>query len=229
MGDRRSHGRLCLMNLMLHGITRPDGDPPIHVEDALGRSIDDKFQMVLTNPPFGRKASFTIIGEDGNGDPDEDLAYLREDFWATTKNKQLNYVQHVHSILDTYGTAAVVVPDNVLFEGGAGETIRRRLLKECDVHTLLRLPTGIFYKPGVKANVLFLIASRDRRRLGPRRCGSTTCAPTTTSRSNSRPIRPEHLADFIVCFNAEDRLTRTETERFRPFIYDELMHGKRFH
>ena len=131
------------MNLMLHGITRPNGDPPIHVEDALGRPLDDKFQMVLTNPPFGKKSTYTIIGEDGDGYPDEDLAYLRDEFWATTKNKQLNYVQHVYSILDTYGTAAVVVPDNVPFEGGAGETIRRRLLKECDVHTLLRLPTGI--------------------------------------------------------------------------------------
>jgi type I restriction enzyme M protein len=215
--------RLCLMNLMLHGITRPDGDPPIFVEDALSRSIDDKFQMVLTNPPFGRKASFTIVSEDGEGESDEDLVYLREDFWATTKNKQLNYVQHVHSILDTYGTAAVVVPDNVLFEGGAGETIRRRLLKECDVHTLLRLPTGIFYKPGVKANVLFF----------DRKPGSET--PWTKTlwiydlRTNQhftlkqRPMRPEHLADFIVCFNANDRLKRAETERFRPFPYDELI------
>jgi type I restriction enzyme M protein len=208
---------------MLHGITRPNGDPPIHVEDALGRSVDDKFQMVLTNPPFGRKSSFTIIGEDGEGESDEDLAYLREDFWATTKNKQLNYVQHVHSILDTYGTAAVVVPDNVLFEGGAGETIRRRLLKECDVHTLLRLPTGIFYRPGVKANVLFF----------DRKPGSET--PWTKTlwiydlRTNQhftlkqRPMRPEHLADFIACFNADDRLKRTETESFRPFTYEELI------
>ena len=215
--------RLCLMNLMLHGITRPNGKPPIHVEDALGRSIDDKFQMVLTNPPFGKKSTYTIIGEDGDEDPDEDLAYLRDDFWATTKNKQLNYVQHVHSILDTYGSAAVVVPDNVLFEGGAGETIRRRLLKECDVHTLLRLPTGIFYRPGVKANVLFF----------DRRPGSET--PWTKTlwiydlRTNQHftlkrsPLRPEHLADFIACYNADDRLRRTETERFRPYTYDDLL------
>jgi type I restriction enzyme M protein len=215
--------RLCLMNLMLHGITRPDGEPPISVEDALGRSIDDKFQMVLTNPPFGRKASFTIIGEDGDSEPDDDLAYLRDDFWATTKNKQLNYVQHVHSILDTYGSAAVVVPDNVLFEGGAGETIRRRLLKECDVHTLLRLPTGIFYKPGVKANVLFF----------DRKPGSET--PWTKTlwiydlRTNQhftlkqRPLQQDHLADFVACYNPSDRLKRTETERFRPFTYDELV------
>jgi type I restriction enzyme M protein len=215
--------RLCLMNMMLHGITRPNGDPPIHVEDALGRSLDDKFQMVLTNPPFGKKSTYTIIGEGGEAEPGEDLAYLRDDFWATTKNKQLNYVQHVHSILDTYGSAAVVVPDNVLFEGGAGETIRRRLLKECDVHTLLRLPTGIFYRPGVKANVLFF----------DRRPGSET--PWTKTlwiydlRTNQhftlkqRPLRPENLADFVACYNADDRLRRTETEQFRPYTYEELI------
>jgi type I restriction enzyme M protein len=215
--------RLCLMNLMLHGITRPNGNPPIHVEDALGRSLDDKFQMVLTNPPFGKKSTYIIIGEDGDGESDEDLAYLRDDFWATTKNKQLNYVQHVHSILDTYGTAAVVVPDNVLFEGGAGETIRRRLLKECDVHTLLRLPTGIFYRPGVKANVLFF----------DRKPGSET--PWTKTlwiydlRTNQhftlkqKPLQPEHLEDFIACYNANDRLKRVETESFRPYSYEDLV------
>jgi type I restriction enzyme M protein len=215
--------RLCLMNLMLHGITRADADPPVRVEDALSRSVDNKFKMVLTNPPFGRKSSYTIIGEDGTEDPDEDLAYLRDDFWATTKNKQLNFVQHVHSILDTYGTAAMVVPDNVLYEGGAGETIRRRLLKDCDVHTLLRLPTGIFYRPGVKANVLFF----------DRKPGSET--PWTKTlwiydlRTNQhftlkkRPLRPEHLADFITCYNADDRLKRTPTEQFKPFTYDELV------
>src|SRR5206468_12072745 len=83
------------------------------------------------------------------------LTVVRDDFWASTSNKQLNFVQHVKTLLKINGRAAVVVPDNVLFEGGAGETVRRKLLQECDVHTLLRLPTGIFYKPGVKANVLF--------------------------------------------------------------------------
>ena len=87
------------------------------------------------------------------------LTYEREDFWATTSNKQLNFLQHVKTILEINGRAAVVVPDNVLFEGGAGEAVRKKLLHECDVHTLLRLPTGIFYAQGVKANVLFF----DRR------------------------------------------------------------------
>jgi type I restriction enzyme M protein len=110
--------------------------------------------MVLTNPPFGKKSSFTIEGEDGSASREKQV-YERADFWTTTSNKQLNFLQHIYTILEVNGRAAVVVPDNVLFEGGAGETIRRRLLETCDVHTLLRLPTGIFYAQGVKANVLF--------------------------------------------------------------------------
>ena len=110
--------------------------------------------MVLTNPPFGRKSSYKVINAQGETER-EDMSYLREDFWATTSNKQLNFLQHVRSLLTINGRAAIVVPDNVLFEGGAGETIRRKLLEQCDVHTLLRLPTGIFYAGGVKANVLF--------------------------------------------------------------------------
>ena len=104
-----------------------------------------------------------MIGADGRESKD-DLEIVRDDFWVTTANKQLNFVQHIKTILDINGRAAVVLPDNVLFEGGAGEQIRRRLLSEFDVHTLLRLPTGIFYAGGVKANVLFFDkrpASRD--------------------------------------------------------------------
>jgi len=151
-----SVSRLCAMNLILHGIgpTNGKGEPPIRTDDALREEPKDHFDVVLTNPPFGKKSSVTIVNEEG----DEDrvaLTYNRPDFWTTTSNKQLNFVQHVRSLLKQDGRAAVVVPDNVLFEGGAGETIRRRLLADCDVHTLLRLPTGIFYAQGVKANVLF--------------------------------------------------------------------------
>src|SRR5437588_3985198 len=144
--------RLCVMNLYLHGI---GGDQsPIAVSDSLASPPSEHFDQVLTNPPFGKKSSITVINQEGEA-AKESLTYERTDFFATTSNKQLNFVQHIYSLLNTNGTAAVVVPDNVLFEGGAGETIRRRILKQCDVHTLLRLPTGIFYAQGVKANVLF--------------------------------------------------------------------------
>ena len=148
--------RLCAMNLLLHGVG-PSGDeatPPIKVDDSLRADPGGRFDVVLTNPPFGKKSSVLVVNEEGDQER-EALTVVRDDFWASTSNKQLNFVQHVKTILKINGRAAVVVPDNVLFEGGAGETVRRKLLHECDVHTLLRLPTGIFYAQGVKANVLF--------------------------------------------------------------------------
>src|ERR1700683_2352723 len=146
--------RLCAMNLLLHGISAPESPSFVAGDDALRSVPSERFDMVLTNPPFGRRSSYKVINVAGETER-EDMSYLREDFWATTSNKQLNFVQHVRSLLKINGRAAMVIPDNVLFEGGAGETIRRKLLQQCDVHTLLRLPTGIFYAGGVKANVLF--------------------------------------------------------------------------
>ncbi len=146
--------RLAAMNLLLHGIGQPDGPTLVEVRDALGELPRRHASVVLANPPFGKKSSITVVGEDGRASR-EDIAYERGDFWITTTNKQLNFVQHIASLLAMGGRAAMVVPDNVLFEGGAGEKVRRRLLKQFDVHTLLRLPTGIFYAGGVKANVLF--------------------------------------------------------------------------
>jgi type I restriction enzyme M protein len=145
--------RLCIMNLYLHGI---DADPcPVQSGvDSLASDPGQRFSVVLTNPPFGKKSSVAVVNEAGDLEK-EDHVYERQDFWTATKNKQLNFVQHVRTLLKINGRCAIVVPDNVLFEGGAGETVRRNLLKQCDVHTLLRLPTGIFYAQGVKANVLF--------------------------------------------------------------------------
>ena len=200
--------RLCAMNMLLHGIESPESDSPIVVDDALRDAPGTPFDMVLTNPPFGRSSSDS---------------YEREDFWATTKNKQLNFVQHVVSLLRIGGDAAVVVPDNVLFEAGAGETIRRRLLHDCDVHTLLRLPTGIFYAQGVKANVLFF-----RRREG-------AAEPWTREmwvydlRTNmhftlkQNPLTRADLDDFVACYRADARHERTESERFKSYSYDELI------
>jgi type I restriction enzyme M protein len=150
----QSTARLCAMNLMLHGIGGLDADLPLAVADSLAADPGARFDIILTNPPFGKKSSTTIVAEDGKINRETETIE-RDDFWATTSNKQLNFMQHVKTLLKQHGRAAVVVPDNVLFEGGAGETIRRRLLHECDVHTLLRLPTGLFYAQGVKANVLF--------------------------------------------------------------------------
>ncbi len=150
----QSTARLCAMNLMLHGIGGGDSALPLAVSDSLAADPGERFDIILTNPPFGKKSSTTIVAEDGKVNRETETIE-RDDFWATTSNKQLNFIQHVKTLLKQHGRAAVVVPDNVLFEGGAGETIRRKLLHECDVHTLLRLPTGLFYAQGVKANVLF--------------------------------------------------------------------------
>lgn len=149
--------RLCAMNLYLHGITGGNDElstPVVSGKSSLDTSPSTLYSMVLTNPPFGKKQSLKTVNEEGELDS-EDEVVVRQDFWVSTANKQLNFVQHIFNLLKVNGRAAVVVPDNVLFEGGPGQKIRDQLMKQCDVHTLLRLPTGIFYKPGVKANVIF--------------------------------------------------------------------------
>jgi type I restriction enzyme M protein len=149
--------RLCAMNLFLHGITGGKDElstPVISGKSSLDTPPTTLYSMVLTNPPFGKKQSLKMVNEEGELDT-EDEVIVRQDFWASTANKQLNFVQHIYNLLKVNGRAAVVLPDNVLFEAGAGQKIRDQLMKQCDVHTMIRLPTGIFYKPGVKANVLF--------------------------------------------------------------------------
>ena len=214
--------RLCVMNMLLHGIGSPTAPPPITHEDSLAAHPGRNFSMVLANPPFGRKSSVQIVNEEGEAQS-EDLTIYRDDFWTTTSNKQLNFVQHIKTILAINGRAAVVLPDNVLFEAGAGETIRRNLLTECDVHTILRLPTGIFYANGVKANVVFF----DRK--------PASEAPWTQEiwyydlRTNQhftlkqRPMTRDDLNDFVACYQAADRTQRVETERFKRFTYDEII------
>jgi len=146
--------RLCLMNMFLHNIGEIDGDSTVLPTDSLIADSGVRYDYVLANPPFGKKSSMTATNEEGELEK-EDFTYNRQDFWATTSNKQLKFVQHIRTMLKTTGQAAVVVPDNVLFEGGAGETVRKKLLQNTELHTILRLPTGIFYAQGVKANVLF--------------------------------------------------------------------------
>jgi len=212
--------RLCVMNMFLHGIGGDES--PIRVADSLAADPGDRFDMVLTNPPFGKKSSFMVVNSEGETERDN-LIVVRDDFWASTSNKQLNFVQHIKTLLKVNGRAAVVVPDNVLFEGGAGEMVRRKLLDECDVHTLLRLPTGVFYAQGVKANLLFF----DRRAGGER--AATEKLWIYDFRTNqhftlkTNPLRRENLDDFVACYKPANRHERVESERFRAFSYDELI------
>ena len=215
-----SVARLCVMNLYLHGI---GGDTnPIEVGDSLISDPGTRFDIVLTNPPFGKKSSITLTNSEGQTDR-ESLIYERQDFWATSSNKQLNFLQHVKTLLKINGKAAIVVPDNVLFEGGAGETVRRKLLHECDVHTLLRLPTGVFYAQGVKANVLFF----DKKPASEKPWTQTLWIYDLRTNKHftlkTNPLRYEDLQDFIKCYNPQNRYERKPTERFKPYTYHELI------
>ena len=212
------------MNMLLHGIGKPNGPSWVEVGDALAEPPYSYPSVVLSNLPFGRKSSVAVVGRDRRASHEE-IGYTRHDFWVTTNNQQPNFVQHIASMLGVPGRAAVVLPDNVLFDGGAGETIRRLLLKRFDVHTLLRLPTGVFYAGGVKANVLFF----DKKPPRPYAQGTSTLwvydfrAGQHFTPKQNRPIR-EHLDDFVTCYRpGEPRNKRTETERFKPFSYDELI------
>ncbi len=224
--------RLCAMNLLLHGIGPSNGDsaaPPVEKADSLASPPSARFSVVLTNPPFGRKSSVLVIGEEGEQQR-EDLAVVRDDFWATTSNKQLNFVQHVYTLLDMNGRAAIVVPDNVLFEGGAGEVVRRRLLQQCDVHTLLRLPTGVFYAQGVKANVLFFDRKPGREQAWTEKLWIYDLRTNMHFTLKTSPLQRPDLDDFVRCFNPENRHERAATwseenpaGRWRAFSYDELL------
>jgi type I restriction enzyme M protein len=212
--------RLCAMNLFLHGIGTNYNYPVIEIRDSLTSTMKP-VDMVLTNPPFGKKSSFTIVGDHGKSHSDK-ISYERSGFWATTSNKQLNFVQHVYSMLNEKGRAAVVVPDNVLFEGGAGEKIRRSLLQLCDVHTLLRLPTGIWYSPSVKANVLFFDKMPITRAPATKEIWVYDLRTTNFSIKRN-PIRAKHLLDFVKCYNADDLTRREETNNFRRFKYSDII------
>jgi type I restriction enzyme M protein len=221
-------GRLAIMNLYLHGI---NADPcPIRSgTDSLASDPGVKFSMILTNPPFGKKSSISFVNQEGELEKD-DNAYERMDFWVTTKNKQLNFIQHVKTLMKINGKCAIVVPDNVLFEGGAGETVRRNLMRQFDVHTLLRLPTGIFYAQGVKANVLFFDAKPAQEAAWTKKLWVHDLRTNMHFTPKTNPLRREHLDEFVECYNPDNRHKRKETfseknpeGRFRAFEYDELM------
>lgn len=216
--------RLCAMNLYLHGI---GGDEcPVTSNDALAKEVgDDQVDMVLANPPFGKKSSITVINEKSGKKEQEKLTIEREDFWATTSNKQLNFVQHIANMLKINGKAAVVIPDNVLFEGGAGETVRKTLLQRCDVHTLLRLPTGIFYAHGVKANVIFFDAKPASKEPWTKRLWVYDFRTNVHKTLKQNRLTKPDFDEFIECFKPDDRSKRVESEdvpRWKSFSYDEL-------
>ena len=214
--------RLCLMNLFLHNIGELDGEPAVERSDALIAEPRFKVDYVLANPPFGKKSSITITNAEGEEDR-EALTYERQDFWETTSNKQLNFLQHIISLLKVDGQAAVVLPDNVLFEGGAGEKIRHKLLETCDVHTILRLPTGIFYAQGVKANVVFFDNAPKDGSIHTQGVWFYDLRTNQHFTLKTRPLKFDDLQDFITCYQPENRHQRQETERFKYFSYDELM------
>jgi len=204
--------QLATMNLLLHGIGAPGDSSAIEIRDALAEPPRSHASLVLSNPPWGRA-------------PQTRAGYARNDFWVTTHDMALNFIQHIVSMLAVPGRAAVVLPDGALFARGGAETIRRHLLSQCDVHTLLRLPTGVFYARGVKANVLFF----DKRSASPDTPQTSTLWVydfRTGQRFTSTGDRltQEHLKDFVRCYRpGEPRDSRIETMRFKPFGYDELM------
>jgi len=221
--------RLCIMNLYLHGVER--NPSPIHSGvDSLASEPSKTFSVVLTNPPFGKKSSIAIVNEEGDLEKD-DSAYERTDFYTTTKNKQLNFLQHVKSLLKVGGRCAIVVPDNVLFEGGSGDTVRRKLLQSCDVHTLLRLPTGIFYAQGVKANVLFFDAKPAQEKPWTKRLWVYDLRTNMHFTLKANPLKRSDLDDFVKCYKPgepTDKRRPTWTEknsdgRWRSFAYDDLI------
>ncbi|MFB6466459.1 N-6 DNA methylase [Cytobacillus sp. Hz8] len=221
--------RLCLMNMFLHNIGEIDGETFISSADALVADEGKRFDYVLANPPFGKKSSMTITNEEGEQEK-EDLVYNRQDFWVTTSNKQLNFLQHIRTLLKENGEAAVVLPDNVLFEGGAGETVRKQLLQTTELHTILRLPTGIFYKPGVKANVLFFDNRPGSKDAWTKEIWFYDYRTNIHHTLKKKPMTFDDLQDFIRCYNPSNRHDRTETwsesnpeGRWRKFTYEEIL------
>jgi len=225
----QSTARLCAMNLLLHEIRANGDNEALTVADSLAADPGDRFDIILTNPPFGKKSSTTIVGEDGKAVKEKEPVE-RDDFWATTSNKQLNFVQHIKTLLKQKGRAAVVVPDNVLFEGGAGETIRRKLLHECDVHTLLRLPTGLFYAQGVKANVIFFDRKPASETPWTKKLWIYDLRTNMHFTLKTNPLKRSDLDEFVDLYNVSNRQKRIatwseehQTGRWRCYDYQDLI------
>ena len=222
--------RLCLMNMFLHNIGDIDGDVPVSANDALIADDGKRFDYVLANPPFGKKSTTTITNAEGEEEK-EDFVYNRQDFWTTTSNKQLNFVQHIRTLLKSTGQAAIVLPDNVLFEGGAGEKVRQELLKNTELHTILRLPTGIFYANGVKANVLFFDNHPASKDPWTKETWIYDYRTNVHHTLKKKPLIISDLQDFITCYNPQHRAERQQTwhsetnpeGRWRKYAYSDII------
>ena len=219
--------RLCVMNLYLHGVNGLTN--PISPDDSLKNNPGAIYEMVLTNPPFGKKSSETIVTGEGKT-AKKDMTVVRDDFWAKTSNKQLNFLQHVRSILKINGRAAIVLPDNVLFEGGAGETIRKKLMQTCNLHTILKLPTGLFYAQGVKANVLFFDKKVASEKPQTSKIWIYDLRTNMHFTLKENQMKFDHLKEFVECYNPENINARKETwsennpdGKWRCFDYDEIL------
>ena len=215
--------RLAAMNLLLHGV---GGDAehefPVRCADSLAMPPQTRYDIVLTNPPFGTKGSVTY-GRDSRGEAGRNLLAIdRRDFWVQTANKQLNFIQHVCSLLRPGGRAAIVVPDNVLFESGAAAAVRRQLLERCRLRAVLRLPPGIFYAQGVKANVIFFEQAHARSAAG----GTFAVYDLRTGvhvSLKTKPLRGRDLADFVTGYRASFADEPQENTRFRLFSVKEVL------
>ena len=200
---------LASMNMYLHGIG--SDSTPIHKADSLENEPDKLVDVVLANPPFGTRPAGSV-----------DISAKRTDFYATTTNNQLNFLQHIMLLLKNGGRAGVVLPDNVLFADGAGEVLRKKLLTDFNLHTILRLPTGIFYANGVKTNVLFFEKGSPTKetwfydyRTGVKHTQAT------------KPLKRSDLDDFVSCYNAKKRKETWSEEtpdgRWRKYSVKELL------
>jgi len=236
-----SAARLCLMNLLLHNIGEMDAESSIIREDSLLSEPKTHFDYVITNPPFGKKSTVKLSIEEENAANKEDnsgnvkrgkqsLTYNRQSFWHETSNKQLNFVQHIVTMLKATGQASVVLPDNVLFEGGAGETIRKKLMEKCNLHTILRLPTGIFYAHGVKANVIFFDAKPAAKTPWTKEVWFYDYRTNVHHTLKKTPLSYEDLKEFITCYQPNNLQKRKETwsennpdGRWRKYTYDEII------
>ena len=221
--------RMCLMNMYLHNIGEIDGDTPIKSADALVSDDGLRVDYVLANPPFGKKSSITITNEQGDVEQ-QDMSYNRQDFWETTSNKQLNFMQHIKTMLKINGEAAVVLPDNVLFEGGSGEAVRKQLMRTTELHTILRLPTGIFYAPGVKANVLFFTNKPANKEAWTKEVWFFDYRTNIHHTPKKKVMTLSHLEEFIKLYNPSNISKREETwseenpeGRWRKYSYDEII------